>query len=67
MNAEIYGVKLSSISGAEWTARVKRLLTDVSHLISSLNDLSDHRIKLHSMVNPFTNSAIPVMKVSYYV
>lgn len=51
VSAEIHGFILASIPSAEWPARVERLLTDASHLVSSLDDLTERRIKLHSMVS----------------
>ena len=53
LDAEIYGTKLASVPGAEWRARVQRLLTDASHLISAFDELADRQYSLHSMVwNP---------------
>ena len=50
LDTDIYGISLASVPGAEWTARVQRLLTDVSHLISTLDELADRQDSLHAMV-----------------
>ena len=66
VHAEIHGVKLASVHGAEWPARMKRLLTDASHLMSSLEDLADRRYKLHSMVSCLTYFTMATNTVPNY-
>ena len=50
LDAEIYGISLASVPGAEWRSRVQRLLTDASHLIASFDELAGRQHDLHSMV-----------------
>ena len=55
LDAEIYGLSLTSVPGAEWRARVQRLLTDASHLIAKFDELADRQHNLHSMVWPISH------------
>ena len=66
VNAEIHGVKLASVPSAEWPARVKRLLTDASHLMSSLDTLAKRRSKLHVMVSCSADLTIAMDTVPHY-
>ena len=52
LDVQIYSESLASIPGAEWKARVQRLLADASHLISGFDELEKRQHRLHSMVWP---------------
>ena len=53
INAEIHGIMLATVPGAEWPIRIERLKKDASYLISCLEILTQHKDKLKSMVSLF--------------
>ena len=62
MNADVHGVILASVPGAEWPIRIERLKKDASYLISCLDGLTQEQDKVKSMVSHIKYISSPIHK-----
>lgn len=60
MNAEIHGVMLASVPGAEWPIRIERLKKDADYLTWCFDVLTQHQEKVKSMVSHIDRISLPI-------